>query len=44
MTSKCEQVSQAVEHLDQIATFLKILGSYKQGATAEGKVREKHSA
>ena len=40
----CEQVSQAVEHLDQIATFLKILGSYKQGATAEGKVREKHSA
>lgn len=32
---------QAIDHLRQIATFIKILGSYRQGETVEGKVREK---
>ncbi len=34
---------QAVEHLEQLATFLKVLGSYKQGETVEGKVRKKRT-
>jgi len=37
----CDNAIQAIEHLRQIATFLKILGSYKQGKTVEGTVRNK---
>lgn len=40
----CEKVAQAVQHLEQVASFLKILGSYKQGESVEGKVREKRAA
>ena len=35
--------ARAVEHLREIATFVKILGSYKQGESAEGSVREKRA-
>jgi len=33
--------ARAIEHLREIATFVKILGSYRQGETVEGKVRHK---
>ncbi len=36
-----DRCAQAVEHLKQLVSFLKILGSYKQGETAEGKARKK---
>lgn len=36
-----DQCRQAVEHLEQMASFLKILGSYTQGKTVEGSLREK---
>lgn len=34
--------ARAIEHLHEIATFVRILGSYRQGAVVEGKVRPKH--
>ncbi len=36
-----DRCRQAVEHLEQMASFLKILGSYTQGKTVEGSLREK---
>lgn len=36
-----DRCRQAVEHLEQMASFLKILGSYTQGETVEGSLREK---
>jgi prephenate dehydratase len=36
-----EPVAKAVEHLREIATFVKILGSYSQGEAVEGKMRAK---
>ncbi len=36
-----DRCRQAVEHLEQMASFLKILGSYTQGRTVEGSLREK---
>ena len=36
-----ERCARAIEHLKEIATFLKILGSYRQGETVEGTVRGK---
>jgi len=39
----CDLAKQAIDHLKQIATFIKILGSYRQGETVEGKVREKRA-
>ncbi len=38
-----DRCAQAVEHLEQLASFLKILGSYKQGETVEGKARKKRT-
>ncbi len=38
-----EPCARAVEHLREIATFVKILGSYKQGESVEGSVREKRT-
>ena len=32
---------QAIQELKEMSTFLKILGSYLQGETVEGKVRQK---
>jgi prephenate dehydratase len=34
---------QAIDHLRQIATFIKILGSYQLGETVEGRIREKRA-
>ncbi len=39
-----ERCAQAAEHLEQIATFVKILGCYRPGETVEGTVREKRTA
>lgn len=36
-----EPCAKAIEHLKEIATFVKILGAYKQGEAVEGQVREK---
>jgi len=36
-----ERCSRAVEHLGEIATFVRILGSYRAGDSVEGKVRQK---
>lgn len=36
-----DRCRQAVEHLEQIASFIKIFGSYTQGKTVEGSLREK---
>ena len=36
-----EPCARAIDHLKEIATFLKILGSYRQGETVEGKARGK---
>ncbi len=38
-----DRCQQAVEHLEQMASFLKILGSYTQGKTVEGSLREKRA-
>lgn len=38
-----EPCARAVEHLREIATFVRILGSYRQGTMAEGKVRPKRA-
>ena len=34
-----EPAAKAVDHLREIATFVKILGSYRQGEAIEGKMR-----
>ncbi len=39
-----EKIRKAVEHLEQMASFLKILGSYTHGKTVEGSLREKRVA
>ncbi|NKB70596.1 MAG: prephenate dehydratase [Candidatus Latescibacteria bacterium] len=36
-----ESCQRAVRHLEELATFVKILGSYRVGETVEGKVRAK---
>ena len=39
-----EECLQAVDHLERMASFLKILGSYTLGKTVEGSLREKRVA
>lgn len=39
-----ERCAQAAEHLEQIASFVKVLGCYTPGETVEGTVREKRTA
>lgn len=39
----CDLARQAIDHLRQIATFIKILGSYQLGETVEGRIREKRA-
>lgn len=38
-----EACTRAIDHLREIASFVRILGSYKQGEVVEGKVRSKRN-
>ena len=38
-----EACARAIDHLREIAIFVKVLGAYRQGESVEGKVREKRA-